>query len=87
MKRAQIYLTADQHEFLENLAFVMSRKQHKRVSMSEIIRQAIDQLQEKHPGVENETDLILSSPHIMEGLSKAREEKGFLSHEEVFGKK
>ncbi len=85
MKRTQIYLTADQQEFLENLAFVLSRKQHKRISISEVIRQAIDMLKEEYEGVENETDLILKSSHLMEGLSRAREEKDLLDHEDVFG--
>ena len=85
MKRTQIYLTADQQEFLENLAFVLSRKQHKRISISEVIRQAIDMLQKEYDGVENETDLILKSSHLMEGLSRARVEKDLLDHEDVFG--
>ena len=86
MKRAQIYLTADQHEFLENLAFVMSRKQHKRVTMSEIIRRAIDLLQEEYPAVENETDRLLRSPRLMESLARAREEEALLDFEDVFGR-
>ena len=38
------------------------------------------------PGTENETDLVVSSPHLMESLSRAREEKGLLDHEDVFDK-
>ena len=41
MKRTQIYLAPDQYKFLENLAFLESKKEHKRVSISEIIRNAI----------------------------------------------
>lgn len=41
MKRTQIYLSTDQYEFLENLAFLTSKKEHKRISISEIIRNAI----------------------------------------------
>ena len=48
MKRTQIYLAPDQYEFLENLAFLESKKEHKRVSISEIIRNAISIFKESY---------------------------------------
>ena len=89
MKRTQIYLDPAQHDFLENLAFLWSKKNKKKISISEIIRSAIELLKEKYGSkrVESETDVILESALLLEGIKKARGQKGFLSHEEVFGKK
>ena len=89
MKRTQIYLDEAQHNFLENLAFIISRKKRKKISISEMIRTAIDLLQEKYPPdkVESEMDVILNSPLILEGIKKARRQKRLLSHEDVFGDK
>lgn len=89
MKRTQIYLDQAQHDFLENLAFLWSKKNKKKISISEIIRSAIELLKEKCDSkrVESETDVILESALLLDGIKKARGQKGFLSHEEVFGKK
>lgn len=89
MKRTQIYLEPEQQDFLENLAFVMGKQKHKKVSVSEVIRSAINLLREKYDTdqLENETELILKSDHLISGIRKARNEKDMLSHEEVFGKK
>ena len=48
MKRTQIYLSPEQYEFLENIAFISSKKEHKRISISEIIRKAINQFKEQY---------------------------------------
>lgn len=89
MKRTQIYLEAEQQNFLENMAFVIGKKNRKKVSISELIRSAIELLREKYDSkqLEDETELILKSEHLMAGIKKARNEKKLLSHEEVFGKK
>jgi len=89
MKRTQIYLDPAQHDFLENLAFLWSKKNKKKISISEIIRSAIELLKEKYGSkrVESETDVILESAFLLDGIKKARGQKGFLTHEEVFGKK
>ena len=89
MKRTQIYLESDQQDFLENMAFVIGKKNRKKVSIYELIRAAIDLLREKYDArqLEDETELILKSDHLMTGIKKARSEKKLLSHEEVFGKK
>lgn len=89
MKRTQIYLDPAQHDFLENLAFLWSKKNKKKISISEIIRSAIELLKEKYSSkrIETETDVILESALLLEGIKKARGQKGFLTHEEVFGKK
>jgi metal-responsive CopG/Arc/MetJ family transcriptional regulator len=41
MKRTQIYLSEDLHNKLEDLAFVFSKQENKKVSMSEVVRRAI----------------------------------------------
>lgn len=89
MKRTQIYLDPEQQDFLENLAFISSKKRKKKVSVSEIIRSAIDLLKDNYDSkqIESETDLILKSSNLLAGIKKARSEKKLLSHEEVFGKK
>ncbi|HAE39194.1 MAG TPA: hypothetical protein DCG57_11230 [Candidatus Riflebacteria bacterium] len=89
MKRTQIYLESDQQDFLENIAFVISKKNRKKVSISEVIRSAINLLREKYDEkqLEDETEMILKSDHLMAGIKKARNEKKLLSHEEVFSKK
>lgn len=57
--------------------------------VSKLIRSAIELLREKYDSkqLEDETELILKSEHLMAGIKKARNEKKLLSHEEVFGKK
>lgn len=89
MKRTQIYLKDEQQDFLENMAFVIGKKEQRKVSISELIRSAINLLREQYneEQIENETDLILKSSHLMTGIKKARNEKKLLSHDEVFGKK
>ncbi|NLM17188.1 MAG: hypothetical protein GX221_05665 [Candidatus Riflebacteria bacterium] len=89
MKRTQIYLEAEQKDFLENMAFIISKKNGKKVSVSELIRSAIELLRDKYGAkqIEDETELILKSEHLMSGIRKARNEKKLLSHEEVFGEK
>lgn len=89
MKRTQIYLDPAQHDFLENLAFLWGKQNKKKISISEIIRSAIDLLKEKVGAkeAESETETILKSAFLLEGIKKARGQKGFLTHEEVFGKK
>ena len=89
MKRTQIYLDPAQHDFLENLAFLWSKRDKKKVSISEIIRSAIDLLKEKYGSkqAESETEVILKSAFLLQGIKKARRQKGSLTHEEVFGKK
>ncbi len=48
MKRTQIYLTPEQHDFLENITLLRSKKEHKRVSISEIVRNAINLFKENY---------------------------------------
>jgi len=48
MKRTQIYISPEQYNFLEDVAFITSRKEQKRVSISEIIRKAINLLKEQY---------------------------------------
>lgn len=64
MKRTQIYLDPAQHDFLENLAFLWSKRDGKKISLSEVIRSAIELLKEKvgTRRAESETEAILTSP-------------------------
>jgi len=89
MKRTQIYLDPAQHDFLENLAFLWSKRDGKKISLSEVIRSAIELLKERvgTKRTETETEAILQSAFLLEGIKNARSQKGFLTHEEVFGKK
>lgn len=85
MKRTQIYLSQEQYDFLASLSFVMSKSNNKKISMSELIRDAITLLQKEHKDVEDETDIILQSSSLLNSLNKARKQKKFLDHKDVFG--
>jgi len=85
MRRTQIYLTAEQHDFLENLAFYLSKKDNNKTTISKLVRQAIENMQAKYGNVKDETDLILESSLILEGLERARNSKKVFDHDEVFG--
>lgn len=85
MKRTQIYLTEDQHNFVENLAFLLSKKGQKKISVSEIIRKGIEILKDEYSEYKDETDFILNSPYILEGFEQARNEKVFYDYKDVFG--
>lgn len=85
MKRTQIYLDSEQHNFLEAMAFYLGRSQKRKVSMSEVIREAIEQMRRKNPKVLDETDLILRDANLMKELTAARNEEGFLDIEDVLG--
>ena len=89
MKRTQIYLDPDRHDFLANLAFLLSKKTRKKITISEVIRSAIDLLKARYGKgrAESETEAILESTLLLDGIKKGRGEKGFLTHAEVFGKK
>jgi len=89
MKRTQIYLDPGRHDFLANLAFLWSKRNRKKITISEVIRSAIDLLQEKYGAMEteSETEVILKSVLLLEGVKKARGQKGHLTHQDVFGKK
>lgn len=85
MKRTQIYLDSEQHDFIEALAFFLGRSQKRKVSLSEVIRQAIDKMRDQYPTVQNETDLILRDANLLKETLEARKEEGFLEYEDVFG--
>lgn len=85
MKRTQIYLDPEQHDFLEAMAFYLGRSQKRKVSMSEVIREAIEQMRLKNPKILSETDLILRNADFVKDIMEARAEEGFLEYEDVFG--
>lgn len=69
MKRTQIYISPDQYEFLENLAFLTSKKEHKRISISEIIRNAITMLKEHYSKNKIEDkDLLYLKKHASKSI-------------------
>ena len=71
MKRTQIYLSADQYEFLENLAFLTSKKEHKRISISEIIRNAVSMLKDHYSkNKKEEKDLLNLKTYASRSLSE-----------------
>ena len=71
MKRTQIYISPDQYEFLENLAFLTSKKEHKRISISEIIRNAITMLKDHYSKNKIEDkDLLYLKNHASKSLEK-----------------
>ena len=69
MKRTQVYISPDQYEFLENLAFLTSKKEHKRISISEIIRNAITMLKEHYSKNKIEDkDLLYLKKHASKSI-------------------
>ncbi len=71
MKRTQIYISPDQYEFLENLAFLTSKKEHKRISISEIIRNAITMLKDHYSKNKIEDkDLLYLKKHASKSLEE-----------------
>ena len=84
--RTQIYLDSEQKNFLEDVAYILSRQNGIKISISELIRQGIEKLKQDYKGLIDETDLIISNPKLLKKIKTARKEKGFLTHEEVFGK-
>jgi len=85
MKRTQIYLESEQHKFLETMSFYLSQKENRKVSMSEIIRQAIERMIEENKNIHNETQLIIEDSNLLNAILTAKKEKEFYSHDEVFG--
>jgi hypothetical protein len=85
MKRTQIYLNDEQYEYLQNLAFVLSKKNEKKITMSEIIRNAISMLKDNYKKIDNETDIIINSPNILKALDLARKDKTNLDYKDIFG--
>lgn len=71
MKRTHIYISSDQYEFLENMAFLTGKKEHKRISISEIIRNAITMLKDHYSKNKIEdTDLLYLKKHAGKSLEE-----------------
>ena len=85
MKRTQIYLDSEQHKFLETMSFYLSQKENRKVSMSEIVRQAIGKMIEDNKTIYDETQLIIEDSNLLNGILTAKKEKDFYSYDEVFG--
>lgn len=72
MHRTEMYLREDQMDALHNQAFVLTKKEKKRVAVSQIVRDAVDLWLKRHHSTE--TDLILSSPELLSGIKSAKKE-------------
>lgn len=59
MKRTQIYILPEQYQFLEKIASITSRKAHKRISISHVIRSSINLLKEQYIQNKNEEKELL----------------------------
>lgn len=92
MHKAEIYLREDQSRFLHDLSYVASRRLGKRISIAQLIREAVDILiKGKKLAVHKETAAILSNPQFLKDIRQAQKELGagryFNDTEEVFGDK
>jgi len=85
MKRTQIYLDSEQHKFLETMSFYLSQKENRKVSRSEIVRQAIERMIKENKNIYNETQLIIEDSSLLNAILTAKKEEGFYNHEEIFG--
>ena len=72
MHRTEMYLREDQMDALQNQAFVLTKKEKKRVAISQIVRDAVDLWLKRHKSTE--TDLILSSPELLKDIESAKKE-------------
>lgn len=89
MYKAEIYLREDQSRFLQDLSYIESRRIGKRVSIAQLIREAVDTLMKgKKEVVHKETQAILSNPQFLRDITLAQKElasrKYSSSTEEVF---
>jgi hypothetical protein len=72
MHKTLVYLREDQLDLLQNYAFVLTKKEKKRVPLAQIVRDAVDLWLNEHRS--SETDLILSSPNLLQGIASAKKE-------------
>lgn len=90
MYKTEIYITKDQSRFLYDLSYVESRRSGKRVSIAQLVRNAIDVLMKgKGSAVHKETKAILSNPQFLKDIKLAQKELAAGEYstntEEVFG--
>lgn len=70
MKKAQIYIYPEQYEFLESIISINSKK-HKKLSISELIRDAINLLKEQYlRNQEEDKELKYIQTHTCPSLKK-----------------
>lgn len=85
MHRTEIYLTEKQKEILHDLAYVQTKKSKRRVSISELIRTALNWWVEEIGA--DETELVASNPEMLADIKAAKKEMTegkFVSEEKVF---
>ena len=92
MHKAEVYLREQQSRFLHDLSYVESRRLGKRVSIAQLIREAVDILMRtKKTAVHKETQAILSNPQFLKDIKQAQKElsagKYSSNTKEVFGDK
>ncbi len=82
--RKEIRLTAEQVEFLRNAAFLFSKKQGRRITEADIIREALDAYRHAVEGT-SETDWIMGYPEFAKKIEELMKKPGKLSsYDEVF---
>ena len=87
MHRMEMYIREDQVEALRNQAFVLTKKENKRIAIATIVRDAIDLWLKKNQATE--TDLVLSSPKLLKDIKSAKKELKsgkLLTRKEALGK-
>ena len=92
MHRMEIYIDENQRDILRDIAHLRSKKEKKRVGISELIRDAVDMWinkEIKKIKALDETDFVLQHPDMLSDIKEAKREleKGkLLTREEAFGK-
>lgn len=90
MYKTEVYLREEQSRFLHDLSYLESRRRGRRVSIAQLIRDAVDILmRRKKETVHKETQVILSNTQLLEDIKHAQKEldsgKYSSSTKEVFG--
>ncbi len=82
--RKEIRLSKEQAEFLKNAAFLFSKKQGRRMTEADIIREALDAYRHAIEGT-SETDWIMEYPEFAKKIEKLMKKPGKLAtYDEVF---
>ncbi|MEK6777002.1 MAG: hypothetical protein AABY87_09000 [bacterium] len=82
--RKEIRLSKEQVDFLQNAAFLFSKKRGTTMSEADIIREALDAYRHALEGV-SETDWIMEYPDFARKIEKLMKKPGKLStYDEVF---
>ncbi len=82
--RKEIRLSKEQAKFLKNAAFLFSKRQGRRMTEGDIIREALDAYRRAMEGI-SETDWIMESHEFAKKIEKLMKKPGKLAtYDEVF---